>query len=130
MFQYLFDPSGGDAPPRAPPATRGGSPSLSPSRIYRFHTLLDRQTGRQTKKGPHRGCKGIECFCCNNIFLVFRNLSTPEPTNNKYGPQIRILGEFSSREPAPNVWKQKSRSKKSKLFTRIKKVGLRISGCF
>ena len=37
--------------------------------------------------------------------------STLELKNKKSGPQIRILREISSLEPAPKVWKSKSRSK-------------------
>ena len=34
-----------------------------------------------------------------------------ELKNKDFGPQIRILRELSSLEPAPQVWKPKSRSK-------------------
>ena len=47
------------------------------------------------------------------IVVVFPNLSTLERKNKEFGPQIRILREISSLEPAPKVWKPMSRSKNS-----------------
>ena len=44
------------------------------------------------------------------LFIVFDfPTSTLELKNKKFGPQIRILREVSSLEPAPKVWKPKSR---------------------
>ena len=45
------------------------------------------------------------------IVFVFPSYSTLELIDKVNGPQIRITCEISAPEPAPKVWKPKSRSK-------------------
>ena len=53
-----------------------------------------------------QGIFHISSFC-----ILFPKFSTLELKHTKHGPQIRILREISSLEPAPIFWKPKSRSK-------------------
>ena len=53
--------------------------------------------------------------------LRFPTFSAWELRNKVNGPQIRILREISSLEPAPKVWKPKSRSKNLGFVSNTKK---------
>ena len=64
------------------------------------------------------------------IFIVFvvRKFSTLELKNDKNEPQIRILREISSIEPAPKVWKPKSRSKSLGFYFLSRKYKVGVQG--
>ena len=54
-----------------------------------------------------------------HIFNVFPKILTLELTNKVNGPQIRIRREISSLQPAPKVWKPKSRSSFDNVFKNL-----------
>ena len=74
-----------------------------------------RQIDRQTVRPQTGNIREYEVREYKSLFLfvivfVLPKLSTLDVRNNNVVPQIRILHEISSPEPAPKVWKPKSRS--------------------
>ena len=103
--------------------TRWSGPGWAEAQIFARSCLPAHvSAGRQTDplKGLYSPFKGnideYKGFSLIFIVSVFPKFSTLELRNKIDGPQIRILLEIFSLEPAPKVWKPVSRSQNNDLL--------------